>query len=83
MALIDPVAPLTIIMALAETNTLTIIIMALAETNTNAENSDLYPISGYSHFYGKNLPGKSKGYGVCIYVHDSLNATVNQQLSTT
>ena len=58
-------------------------IIALAETNTKVENSDLYPISGYSHFYGEKLPGKSKGSGVCIYVHDSLNATVNQQLSTT
>ena len=48
-------------------------IIALAETNTTAENSDLYPISGYSHFYGEKLPGKSKGSGVCIYNHRGLH----------
>lgn len=58
-------------------------IIALAETNTKAENCDLYPISGYSHFYGNKLPGKSKGSGVCLYVHNSLNAMINEQLSTT
>ena len=58
-------------------------IIALAETNTKAENCDLYPISGYSHFYGNKLPGKSKGSGVCLYVHESLNATINEQLCTT
>ena len=58
-------------------------ILALAETNTDSVNSDLYQIKGYSHFYGNKVKGKSKGSGVCLYVHNSLNATVNEQLCTT
>ena len=58
-------------------------IIALAETNTDNVNSDLYHIDGYSHYYGSKIEGKSKGTGVCLYVHESLNATVNEQLCTT
>ena len=37
----------------------------------------------YTHYYNDKMPNKSKGSGVCIYVHNSFNATVNNKLCIT
>ncbi len=58
-------------------------VVALVETNTSADKGSLYQLSNYSHFYGDKIPNKAKGTGVCMYVHESFNATVNNKLCTT
>ena len=58
-------------------------IIGLAETNINPSNKCLYPITNYTSFYQENMAGKSKGTGVALYVHNSLNATLNPSLSQT
>ena len=58
-------------------------IIALAETNTSKDKGDLYPLIDYTHYYNDKLPNKSKGSGVCMYVHKSFNATVNNKLCLT
>ena len=55
-------------------------IIALAETNVGKEEGDLYQLNGYTHFYGEKFPNKLKGTGVCIYAHENVNATLNEQL---
>ena len=53
--------------------------IGLAETNTDPENSSLYQLGEYSsiyqtRFYNKEKNKiKSKGSGVCLYIHNSLN----------
>ena len=58
-------------------------IIGLAETNTDPANKNLYPLQGYNSFYQDPIPNKSKGTGVAMYVHTSINATVvnNSSLS--
>ena len=58
-------------------------VIALAETNISKDKGDLYKINDYSHYYNDKMPNKSKGSGVCIYVHSSFNATVNNRLCLT
>ena len=58
-------------------------IIALAETNISKDKGDLYPLIDYTHYYNDKLPNKSKGSGVCMYVHNSFNATVNNKLCLT
>lgn len=55
-------------------------VIALAETNTDREEGDLYRLENYSHFYGETFPNKHKGTGVALYIHDSLNATIDDNL---
>ena len=56
-------------------------VIGLAETNTDPLNQDLYQIPNYTGFYQKTKQGKKKGTGVALYVHNSLNATINHNLS--
>ena len=56
-------------------------VIGLAETNIEAELKNLYPLEGYNSFYQDPKPGKSKGTGVALYIHNSLNAVVNSTLS--
>ena len=58
-------------------------IIGLAETNTDPEHACLFPLNNYRSFYNNCMEDKSKGTGVAIYVHESLNATVNEYASTT
>ena len=56
-------------------------IIALAETNSGPELSDLYKIDEYKSFYQSTRQNKKKGSGVALYVHDSINATIDTSLS--
>ena len=56
-------------------------IIALAETNIHPEESSVYSITGYKSFYQSTMKNKSKGSGVALYVHESLNAVVNGDAS--
>lgn len=56
-------------------------VIGIAETNTDSAMSKLYQLPGYSSFYQDKIPNKSKGSGVALYIHDSLNATIEPQLS--
>jgi hypothetical protein len=53
--------------------------IGLAETNVESAHSLLFKLDGYNSFFGDVLPGKFKGTGVALYVHESLNATINSQ----
>ena len=57
--------------------------IALAETNVSKEKGDLYRLENYSHFYSEKVRNKSKGSGVCLYIHCSLNAIINEKLCST
>ena len=56
-------------------------IIRLAETNSNTTHKNLYNLPSYNSFYQDKIPNKKKGTGVAMYVHDSFNATVNEQYS--
>ena len=56
-------------------------IIALAETNENPDSSSLYQLTGYNSFYQNSYLGKKKGTGVALYVRDSLNTSVDGNLS--
>ncbi|KAL5264608.1 hypothetical protein ACHWQZ_G005631 [Mnemiopsis leidyi] len=56
-------------------------IIGLAETNISAEESHVYQLEGYNSFYQTKHTNKSKGSGVAIYVDESLNAVVDNELS--
>ena len=56
-------------------------IIGLAETNIDPSLKNLYPITNYNSFYQDTIDNKNKGTGVALYVHNSLNAVVNQELS--
>ena len=66
-----------------QTQNTTYSVIALAETNTNKDKGNLYTLNDYTHYYNDKLPNKSKGSGVCMYVHSSFNATVNNKLCLT
>ena len=62
-------------------------VIGLAETNTDPTNGNLYQINEYSSLYqsryfdmSKN-ECKTKGSGVCLYIHNSLNYNKDNQLS--
>ena len=46
--------------------------IGIAETNIDPELKDLYKIPGYSSEYNNKMPGKLKGTGVGLYIHQSL-----------
>ena len=48
-------------------------IIGIAETNTNQYHKNLYKMNNYNSEYNDKFPEKSKGSGVAMYVHDSLN----------
>ena len=56
-------------------------IIALAETNVCSEMSNLFQITEYTPKYQDKQKGKTKGSGVALYIHNSLNATIDDQLS--
>ena len=56
-------------------------IIGLTETNTCPDQSSVYHIDEYSSFYHNIAPNKAKGTGVALYVHESLNAVVREDLS--
>ncbi len=53
----------------------------MAETNCDPSCKDLYALDSYNSFYQEVHPIKSKGTGVALYVHNSLNATVIKNIS--
>ena len=61
--------------------------IALAETNTDSCNENLYQLNKYSSCYQDRVflesktEFKSKGTGVCLYVHNSLNFSKDTKLS--
>ena len=57
-------------------------IIALAETNIDPEECSVYAINGYKSFYQSTKSSKSKGSGVAIYAHESLNAVINGDVSS-
>ena len=56
-------------------------IIGLAETNSSPELKDLYCISKYTSYYQTIQEDKHKGTGVAIYVHDSLNIDVLENVN--
>ena len=56
-------------------------IIGLAETNVSAEESSVYQLEGYNSFYQSKQINKLKGTGVALYVSESLNAVVNNDIS--
>ena len=56
-------------------------IIALAETNICPKQGELFQITDYEPMYQDKQKGKTKGTGVALYVHKSINATVDDQLS--
>ena len=58
-------------------------IIGLAETNVDPDHSSLFKLDGYNSFFGEVFPGKFKGTGIALYIHDSLNATINNQACNT
>ena len=58
-------------------------VIGLAETNTDPSQGNLYPISNYIGHYQDVQAGKSKGTGVALYTHSSLNVTRCKELSNT
>ena len=57
-------------------------VIGLAETNSDIAHKNLYNLPNYNSFYQEKIPNKKKGTGVAVYVHNSLNATLNEQYST-
>ena len=56
-------------------------VIGLAETNVGVEESTVYNIEGYNCFYQDKHVNKSKGSGVALYLIESLNGVVNDELS--
>ena len=56
-------------------------VIGLAETNIDPNNKDLYALDNYRSYYHEIDLEKKKGTGVALYVHDSLNATIVNELS--
>ena len=56
-------------------------VIGLAETNVEPTNKDFYPLDEYISFYQETNMSKSKGTGVALYIHNSLNATPVDSLS--
>ena len=56
-------------------------IIGLAETNIGSEESPAYKLEGYIPYYQEKHVNKSKGTGIALYIEDSLNAVINEDLS--
>ena len=56
-------------------------VIGLAETNVEQADSQIYQLDGYKHFYQDKHVNKAKGTGVALYVKESLNAVVEEELS--
>ena len=55
--------------------------IGLAETNTDEALKELYKIPLYNSSYQNTLTGKSKGSGVALYVHHSINTEPLENIS--
>ena len=58
-------------------------VIGIAETNSDKHENGLYPLNNYVSYYQNTHIGKSKGTGVALYAHKSLNVTVCDELSHT
>ena len=56
-------------------------VIGLAETNTRSDLGNLYKLPFYNSYYQDMQVDKKKGSGVAIYVHETLNANVVEDLS--
>ena len=56
-------------------------VIGLAETNVGSDESPVYKLEGYTPYYQDKHVNKSRGTGIALYVEDSLNAVVNENLS--
>ena len=56
-------------------------IIGLAETNTEQGLGDLYQLPEYRSFYQDTIQNKISGTGVALYVHNTMNATVFDDVS--
>ena len=55
--------------------------IGLAETNTAPAVCNTYSIPGYTHYYQNIRDDKKSGTGVALYIHESINATVIEEIS--
>ena len=55
--------------------------IGLAETNTGPNNSKPFQIPSYKQYYQHTREGKLKGTGVALYIHESLNVTLVNDVS--
>ena len=55
--------------------------IGLAETNVTIDESSVYHLEGYNRFYQDKYVNKVKGSGVALYIKDTLNGVVNDELS--
>ena len=56
-------------------------IIGIAETNIGIDESTVYKLEGYNSYYQEKHVNKNKGTGVALYIEESLNAVVNDNLS--
>ena len=49
-------------------------IIAITETNVDTCHKDLYKISNYNSEYNSKLPGKRKGSGLGVYIHENFQS---------
>ena len=56
-------------------------IIGIAETNICPELGDIYQLTDYIPKYQEKIANKSKGSGLALYIHESMNATINSDLS--
>ena len=58
-------------------------VLGIAETNVDPMLGALYPLPQYQNFYQSPLPGKKKGTGVALYIHEKYTATTLPYISHT
>ena len=56
-------------------------VIGLAETNIGPNECDPYIIPGYQSFYQNKREGKKSGTGVALYINESLNGNIIEELS--
>ncbi len=56
-------------------------VIGIAETNTDQCHKNLYQLNNYTSEYNDKYPGKRKGSGVGIYVHNDYIFNRNDELS--
>ena len=56
-------------------------VIGLAETNVGTDESNVYCLDGYNCYYQDKHVNKSKGTGVAVYLDNSLNGVVNDEVS--
>lgn len=58
-------------------------VLGIAETNIDPMLGALYPLPQYQSFYQSPLPGKKKGTGVALYIHERYTVTTLPYISHT